>query len=141
MGAPSRVVRIGGLMAICLLVGGSPGSAQTGAATPTTSATPTAATTTAATTTGATAATTPGDQAAPTPAHLTAADAAALKADPNCQPAAVACTWSQCYPLASKWSSYSSCIAGSCQVKEKACVMDLIQDLYDPERERSKGAR
>jgi hypothetical protein len=126
MGAPSRAVRIGGLIVVCILIGGSPGSAQTGASTPA----------------PASAASTPapaGDAA--TPAHLTAADAAALKADPNCQPAAVACTWSQCYPLTSKWTSYSSCIAGSCQVKEKACVMDLIQDLYDPDRERSRGAR
>ena len=78
---------------------------------------------------------------APTPARLSTADAAALKADPNCQPAAVACAWSQCYPLNSKWTSYSSCLADSCQMKERACVMDLIQDLYDPIRERSRGVR
>src|SRR4029077_1569625 len=80
-------------------------------------------------------------QPAPTPARLSVADAAALKADPNCQPAAVACAWSQCYPLTSKWTGYSSCIAGACQTKEKACVMDLIQDLYDPRRGRTRGAR
>jgi hypothetical protein len=113
---------------VCLLVGGSPGSAQTGAAGP--AAGPATA-----------AAASPGDQSAQTPAHLTAADTAALKADPDCQPAAVACSWSQCYPLSSKYSSYTACIGGSCQVKDKTCVMELIQDLYDPDRQRSKGTR
>ena len=126
MGAPSRAVRIGGLVAVCVWLGAGPGSAQSGAGPP---ATAPAAESSAAT------------PAAPTPARLSAADAAALKADPDCQPAAVACAWSQCYPLTSKWSSYSSCIAGSCQMKDKACVMDLIQDLYDPDRQRSRGAR
>ena len=84
-----------------------------------------------------------GAQPAPTarPASLSGADAAALKADPDCQPAAVACAWSQCYTLTSKWTSYTGCVAGACQVKDKACVMDLIQDLYDPDRQRSRGTR
>jgi hypothetical protein len=125
MGAPSRPILIGGLIAVCLWLGAGPGAAQGGGDAPAANSTSAASTT----------------QPAPTPARLSAADAAALKADPNCQPAAVACAWSQCYPLTAKWTGYSSCIAGACQMKEKACVMDLIQDLYDPVRERSKGAR
>jgi hypothetical protein len=69
------------------------------------------------------------------------ADAAAAKADPNCQPTAVACTWAHCYPLDPKFTSYSACIADNCQMKDKECVMDLISDLYDPVRERNKGTR
>jgi hypothetical protein len=109
-----------------VLLGAGPGSAQSGAGPP------------GATSTGSAPASTPS---AATPARLSTADAAALKADPDCPSAAVACAWSQCYPLTSKWTSYSSCVAGSCQVKDKACVMDLIQDLYDPDRQRSRGAR
>jgi hypothetical protein len=125
MRAPSRAVPIGGLIAVCLWLGAGPGSAQSTVEAPATNAT----------------STTPAPPVAATPARLSVADAAALKADPDCQPAAVACAWSQCYPLTSKWTSYSSCIAGSCQMKEKACVLDLLQDLYDPDRERSRGAR
>jgi hypothetical protein len=124
MRAPSRAVRIGGLIAVCLWLGAGPGSAQSTIDAPATNATSSTA-----------------PPVAATPAHLSVADAAALKADPDCQPAAVACAWSQCYPLTSKWTSYSSCVAGSCQVKEKACVLNLLQDLYDPDRERSRGAR
>jgi hypothetical protein len=126
MGAPSGPIRIGGLIAVCLWLGAGPGSAQSGIDAPATNATNAASTTT---------------QPAPTPARLSVADAAALKADPNCQPAAVACAWSQCYPLNSKWTSYSKCLEGSCQMTERACVMDLLDDLYDPVRERSRGAR
>ena len=122
MRAPSRPILVGGLIAACLWLGAGPGSAQSGADAPAANG---AATT----------------QPAPTPARLSAADTAALKADPNCQPAVVACAWSQCYPLNSKWTSYSSCLADSCQMTERACVMDLLQDLYDPVRERSRGAR
>jgi hypothetical protein len=131
MGALSRAVRIGGVIAVCVLLGTGQGSAQNGAGAPA----PGGATGA----TGATSASQPGPAA--TPASLSAADAAALKADPGCQPAAVACAWSHCYPLGSKWTSYSGCIADSCQVKDKACVMDLIQDLYDPDRERHRGLR
>jgi hypothetical protein len=126
MGAPSRPIHIGGLIAVCLWLGADSGSAQSGVDAPAANATNAASTTA---------------QPAPTPARLSLTDAAALKADPNCQPAAVACAWSQCYPLSSKWTGYSSCLADSCQMKEKACVMDLISDLYDPVRERSRGAR
>lgn len=124
MRAPSRPVRIGGLIAACLWLGAGPGSAQNTAEAPATSAASAVA-----------------PSAAATPARLSVADAAALKADPDCQPATVACAWSQCYPLTSKWTSYSSCLAGSCQMKERACVQDLLQDLYDPDRQRSRGAR
>ncbi|HZZ86998.1 MAG TPA: hypothetical protein VFE13_01565 [Caulobacteraceae bacterium] len=126
MGALSRAVGIGGFVAVGIWLGAGPGSAESGAGPP------------AATSAVATPA---GPPPAATPARLSTADAAALKADPDCQPEAVACAWSQCYPLTSKWTSYSGCIAGSCQVKDKACVMDLISDLYDPGRQRSRGAR
>jgi hypothetical protein len=126
MGAPSRPILVGGLIAVCLWLGAGPGSAQSGVDAPVANATSAASST---------------SQPAPTPARLSSADAAALKADPNCQPAAVACAWSQCYPLSSKWTSYSGCIAGACQMTERACSMDLISDLYDPVRERSRGAR
>jgi hypothetical protein len=126
MGAPSRPIRVGGLIAACLWLGAGQGSAQTGVGAPAANSTGPASTTT---------------QPAATPARLSVADAAALKADPNCQPAAVACAWSQCYPLSSKWTSYSKCLEGSCQMTERTCVMDLLDDLYDPVRERSRGAR
>jgi hypothetical protein len=84
---------------------------------------------------------TPPATAPPAPAAPSVADIAATKADPNCQPAAVECTWAHCYPLDPKFTSYSACIATNCQMKDKECVMDLISDLYDPDREKNKGTR
>lgn len=119
MRASLGAVWFGGLVALCVLAGSGSGAAQGNTGPP---ATPAVA------------------PAAPAAAS-SVADAAAAKADPNCQPTAVACTWAHCYPLDPKFTSYSACIADNCQMKDKECVMDLISDLYDPVRERNKGTR
>jgi hypothetical protein len=68
-----------------------------------------------------------------------AADPAALKADPNCKAPDVACAWSHCNPLASKWQSYRACITDSCHVQQESCISDLIIDLNDPDRQKAVG--
>jgi hypothetical protein len=120
-----RAACIGGLVALSSILGCGSGFAQTAAAgqtaPPPVAAAPVAA--------------------APGPAPLSIADAAAAKADPHCQASDVSCSWNHCYPLSDKWHSYSACIADACHVKVQDCVMELIQDLYDPDREANKGTR
>lgn len=84
----------------------------------------------------------PAAAAAPA-APLSEADQAALKADPDCKPAEVACAWTSCYPLADKWNgSNSACLVASCKItKGSACMPDLISDLNDPDRQANKGTK
>jgi hypothetical protein len=78
--------------------------------------------------------------AAPPPsAPPSATDAAAAKADPDCQAADVACAWSHCNPLGRQWQSYHACIVASCHVEARSCVADLIMDLNDPNRQKTGG--
>jgi hypothetical protein len=80
--------------------------------------------------------------AAPVPsAPLSVADAAAAKADPDCQAADVACAWDHCNPLGKQWASYHACIADSCKVADRVCMGDLIMDLNDPARQKTGGRR
>ena len=122
MKLPLRAVWAGGIFALCLAFGPGSGAAQ-----------------------GAGPASPPPPVSLPPPATtapMSQADEAALKADPDCKPADVACAWSACYPLADKWNgSNSACLADSCKMKDKACVQDLVSDLYDPDRQASKGTR
>jgi hypothetical protein len=66
--------------------------------------------------------------------------AADIKANPDCKsPADIACAWSHCYPLTNKWRSTSACIGGSCKIRDQSCTNDLIQDVLDPDREKTHG--
>src|ERR1700712_5091503 len=101
-----KAVWLGGVITLSLALGPSTGMAQSAA--PPASPAPAAA--------------------APAPeAPLSEADQAALKADPDCKPADVACAWTSCYPLADKYNgSNSACLVASCKItKGSACMPDL----------------
>ena len=124
MRASLQAVCIGGLVALLALLGPDAGSAPGGA--------------------GAqpdTAVQAPTTAPPPPSPPLSAADAAAAKADPDCQAADVACAWSHCNPLGRQWQSYHACIVDSCHVQERSCMGDLILDLNDPARQKTGGLR
>ena len=81
----------------------------------------------------------PPSAAPPPSAPLSTTDAAATKADPDCQAADVACAWSHCNPLGHQWQSYHACIVDSCHVEARSCIGDLIMDLNDPGRQKTAG--
>ena len=123
MKAPLKAVWLGGIVTLYLALGATAAMAQSAA--PAASPAPAAA-------------------AAPAvEAPLSDADKAALKADPDCKPADVACAWTSCYPLADKYNgSNSACLVASCKItKLSACMPDLISDLNDPDRQASKGTK
>jgi hypothetical protein len=79
----------------------------------------------------------PAASMAPTDDAAAAADA---KADPSCKPAQIACAWSGCYPIDhTKYPSLSSCIVKACNVSDDDCKKQLVQDVYDSDREQAKG--
>jgi hypothetical protein len=122
MKTPLKAAWLGGIVTLCLVLDPSAGMAQSAA--PAASPAPAAA--------------------APAPAApLSDADQAALKADPDCKPADVACAWTSCYPLADKYNgSNSACLVASCKItKGSACMPDLISDLNDPDRQANKGTK
>jgi hypothetical protein len=123
MKMPLKAAWLGGIITLSLALGPSAGVAQSAA--PAASPAPAAAA--------------PAAPAAP----LSDADQAALKADPDCKPADVACAWTSCYPLADKYNgSNSACLVASCKIaKGSACMPDLISDLNDPDRQASKGTK
>jgi hypothetical protein len=115
MGVSLKAAGIGGVVVLCVALGAVSGSAQTSGG---------------------------GAAAGPPPTALAASSpgaAADAKADPNCPLPDVDCAWKQCYPLADKWKSYTACLSTACHVKQQTCIQDLIQDLYDPDREKSRA--
>jgi hypothetical protein len=84
----------------------------------------------------------PGPPAAASPPatpEAAPAPAPAASPDPDCKPADIACAWKHCNPLGSQWQSYHACIVESCHVDAQACQIDLIQDLNDPDRQKTGG--
>ena len=78
----------------------------------------------------------PETSPAPPDAASAAADA---KADPDCKPAQIACGWSNCYPInQTKYPSLTSCVVKNCNVGDE-CKSELVQDIFDPDREQSRG--
>lgn len=123
MKTPLKAAFVGGIVILFAALGADVSVAQTAPPAPAASPPPAAA-------------------AAPA-APLSEADQAALKADPDCKPAEVACAWTSCYPLADKWNgSNSACLVASCKItKGSACMPDLISDLNDPDRQANKGTK